>query len=682
MSTLSRRTFLKLTAFGATAATMAACTAPAAPAPAPKATEAPKPAAPPAAAQVTAAPKPTEAPKAAAPTAAPAKPSGYAEAPALADLVKAGKLPPVEQRLPAQPLVLDPVAEIGQYGGTLRLADTTDVGGLTMMAIGVEPFTKHTRDLKTERPNVIESWEYNPDATEITLRFRKGLKWSDGQPVTVDDYLFWWNDMVLDQDIKVAPPTEVYPDGKHMTATKVDDATLKLKFPVGQPTFLELHGMNYGKSAQFVTPAHYLKKFHPKHNKEMKDNKELLDRYNNRWKYPDYPVFTAWKPVEYVAGQRGVFERNPYYWKVDTKGNQLPYIDRVEVTVVKDAQVMLLKAISGELDAQVRDFNIKDVPVLKENEAKGNYRVVMLDRGDIAWPWIMIQYDYKDAGIVDLFYKKEFRRALSVAMNRQRMNDIVWLGLGKARQPAMLPSNPEFQLPDGKKIYDGYANSYTQYDVAQAKKWLDEAGVVDKDNDGWRERPDGSKLELIIDVPVTDKPSVETCDFIKEDWEKVGLKTTINATDGTVVNQRTTNQEQMLRAWGSAGSDWLFTAPPVWTPIYNTVWSIGGQTIGQYYETGGQKGTAPRPGSALDKLQKIYTEAKQLTTREARFKKVLEGYQVHVDEGPITIGTIGEHVSPAVVKNNLRNFSEFAIVASWNMGFPGTGDPEQWYFKK
>ena len=384
-----------------------------------------------------------------------------------------------------------------------------------------------------------------------------------------------------------------------------------------------------------------------------------------------------------MPGQRGVFERNPYYWKVDSKGNQLPYIDRIEVTVVKDAQVMLLKAISGEIDVQARGISaIKDIPVLKENEAKGNYRTVLLDNGDIAWPWMMIQYDYKDAGIVDLFYMKEFRRALSVAMNRARMNDIVSLGLGKPRQPAMDRNNPEFQSPEGKKVYEGYAYSYIEYDVAKAKQWLDGIGVVDKDGDGFRERPDGKKLELIIDVSTGDKMSVDTCDFIKEDWEKVGIKTTINATDATVMDQRTKNQEMMIRAWGSAGSDWLFTAPPVWTPIYNTNWSIGGQTIGQYYETGGKEGTAPRPGSALEKLQKIYTEAKQQSTREARFKKVLEGYQVHIDEGPVTIGTVGEHVVPAVISNNLVNFSEFAVMASWNMGFPGTGDPEQWFWKK
>ena len=182
------------------------------------------------------------------------------------------------------------------------MAEGGDIGGTTLMTIWVEPFTKHTRDLKAERPNLISSWEYSADAKELILHFRKGIKWSDGEPLTVDDYLFWFNDMVLDQDIKVAPPTEVYPDGKFMTINKIDDYTLKLVFPVSQPTFLELHGMNYGKSAHYVVPAHYLKQFHPKYNKEVKDNKALLDHYNNWHHYPEYPVFMAWKTGRVRAG--------------------------------------------------------------------------------------------------------------------------------------------------------------------------------------------------------------------------------------------------------------------------------------------------------------------------------------------------------------------------------------------
>ena len=659
--------------------------------PAPAATEAP-------AAEATTAPEPTEAPAAAEPTAASeateatkastaaeeaaAAPGTYAEAPMLADLVAAGTLPPVDQRLPEEPLVLEPVSEPGTYGGTLRMADVSDIGGNTQMALYVEPFTKHTRDLKGERPNLLTKWEYSADNQELTVHFRKGVKWSDGESLTVDDYLFWWNDMVMDPDIAIAKPSETNPDGNPMQVTKIDDYTLKYTFASPQPFFLELHNVGFWTSTHYVVPAHYLKQFHPKYNTEVKDNKELLDRYNNWQHYPDYPVFTAWRLVEYQSGQRAVYERNPYYWKVDPQGQQLPYIDRVEVTAVKDAQVMLLDDLAGNIDFQVRNFNLKDVPVLKENEEKGGYQIMMWDQGDISWPWLMIQYDYQDEAVTDLFYNADFRRALSVAIDRNRLNDIVSLGLGQPRQPAMDPNNPEFQSPEGQAIYDAYAHSYIDYDPEQAKQWLDGINMKDIDGDGFRERPDGQKFELIVDADVTDKITTDSCDFIKEDWEAVGIKTTINVTDGTVLDQRTKNREQMIRAWGQAGSDWLFTAPPVWTPIYNVDWTIGGQSIGEYYETGGKSGTAPRPGSALEKLQQIFTEAKALPTREERFKKILEGYQVHIDEGPITIGTVGEHVSPVLVKNGLTNITDKAIVSSWNMSYPGTADPEQWFYKK
>jgi peptide/nickel transport system substrate-binding protein len=211
---------------------------------------------------------------------------------------------------------------------------------------------------------------------------------------------------------------------------------------------------------------------------------------------------------------------------------------------------------------------------------------------------------------------------------------------------------------------------------------LDEIGVVDADGDGFRDRPDGTALELIVDIPATDSKSIDSMDLIKEDWEAVGLKTTLNVADGNVIEDRANAGEIMIRAWGSAAAWGLISAPTVWAPVEGYTWSIGGVRMGLYYQTGGAEGVPPRPGSALEKLQQAYTEIISTADPEERNAKLLEAYRIHIDEGPLTIGTVGEHVSPVVVKNNFRNVQETGLVASWDLGFPGTADPEQFFFKE
>jgi peptide/nickel transport system substrate-binding protein len=636
------------------------------------------------------APAPPEAPAEAAPApaaqeqaSAPLAPGEYNEAPMLAERVQAGDLPPVDERLPANPLVVEPVDQVGVYGGTWRMMDSGDGLGYLRMTAYVEPFVKWNRDASGHRANLLENWEWNDDATELTAHFRPGIKWSDGEPLTVDDYLFWWEDMVLDESVPVIEPAGTRAAGELMQVEKVDDFTLTFTFAAPNPLFLEYHSRGYYHSSWFVVPAHYFQQFHPKYNSEVSDTTELVDLYNNRHQRPEVPTYTAWQVTDFQSGRRAVFERNPYYWKVDTAGNQLPYIDRIEVEIPQDAaaaaQLMTLKGIAGELDMQVRDFAIKDVPLLLENADQADYRIVMWNRGDYAWPWLMLFYDYPDEGIVDLMYNQQFRQALSYAIDRDRINNIVALGLAKPRQFALSPESPEFRTEEGRQVYEEWSTSYANHDPDLAQSLLDEIGVVDTNGDGFRERPDGTTLELVVDIPVSDQRSIDAMDLIKEDWEAIGLTTVLNVIDGTVIGQRSEAGEIMIRAWGSAAAWGLISAPPVWAPIEGVSYAGGGQRIGLYYQTAGNQGVAPRPGSMLEKLQNIYSELISIVDADERDAKLLEAYRVHIEEGPITIGTIGEHPSPVLVKNNFHNVPDFGLVGGWDLGFPGSADPEQFY---
>ena len=636
------------------------------------------------AAEPTATPAPAA--EEAAPAAEAAMPAGkYKEAPMLAELVKAGKLPPVDERLPENPLVLDPVEAVGQYGGTLRTVGGDDGLGWLRMTIATESLVKWQRDVSGIRPNVVESWQWNEDATELIAQFRKGIKWSDGQPFTVDDYLFWWNDMVMDETVGLSTPAGTRVNGEPMQLEKIDDYTLKFTFAASHPLFLDLSARGFYNSAQHLVPAHYLKQFHPKYNSEVKDATELLARYNNPLQYPDMPVLYAWKTVEFQSGDHITLERNPYYWKVDTAGNQLPYIDRIEAKIVpaggNATELVVLKAIAGELDFQVRDIPLKDVPVVKENAEKGGYEVKMWNRGDYAWPWLILYYDYPDQGIVDLMYNQKFRQALSYAIDRERINEVVALGLGHPRQAALSPESPEFRTPEGRQVYERWVNLAAAYEPETAKALLDEIGVKDVNNDGFRERPDGTALELVVSVDQGDRQSIDAMALVKQDWEAVGLKTVVAPDEWSTFSQRVLAGEVMIRAWGSAAAWGLISASPVWAPVEGVTYCMGGARIGLWYQTGGKEGIAPRPGSMLEKLQQRYTEVISTVDPKEREAKLLKAYEVHIEDGPLYIGTIGEHPSPLIVNKKLANVPDFGLVAGWDLSFPGTADPEQFYFK-
>jgi peptide/nickel transport system substrate-binding protein len=330
---------------------------------------------------------------------------------------------------------------------------------------------------------------------------------------------------------------------------------------------------------------------------------------------------------------------------------------------------------------QTRDIPLKDVPLVMENAEANNYRVLMWNRGDYAWPWLMLMYDYPDEGIVDLMYTQEFRQALSYAIDRETINNVVHLGLAKPRQFALSAESPEFLSEEGQAVYNEWVQSYAQYDPEMAKSLLDGIGVVDVDGDGLRERPDGTPLELIVDIPSTDRLTIDSMDLIQQNWQDIGIKTTLNIAEGSVIDQRAEAGEIMIRAWGSAAAWGLISAPTVWTPVEAVTWSMAGVRIGRHYVSLGEEGVAPREGSMLEKLQDAYSDLITTVEPAERDQKLLAAYRIHIDEGPITIGTVGEHPSPVIVANNFHNVPETGLVASWDLGFPGTADPEQFFFR-
>ena len=636
---LTRRDFVRWTALTAVGVAAAACAKPEEPAAQP--TTAP-------AQPTAAAAKATDTPVPAKPTDTPAPVSKYKEAPMLAELVKAGKLPPVDERLPEEPLVLAPVEKIGTYGGSWNFMSpsTNFNGGGAIGMVMCENFMRWERDTSGHRPNVVAKWEWNADGTQIVLHFRKGMKWSDGQPLTVDDWLFWWNDMILDEKVKLTRQTGTSTGGVDMKATKLDDYTLQLNFANPNPLFVEMMNRGTGNRATSwqLVPAHYLKQFHWKYTPAATDTTPLIDHYDKRWDYLDMPTFYPMVVKDIKAGEYVKFERNPYYWKVDTEGNQLPYFDGFEVKQVKEKQLIALSCVAGEVDFQLRDIDLKDAPMFKENEAKGNYQLRMWQLGDANQAGILIRYCTSDASLNKLLFDQKFRQAMSYAINKDRINDIVFLGMGQVRSFAMMASGPEFASERGQKVLKDWENSCMEYDPELAKKLLDEIGVKDVNNDGWRERPDGTPLDMVIIVENTDKYGIEAQQLITEDFKAVGLKWTPSVIESTLLSQKETNCEEAFRARGAAASG-LFVAPGHWAPVENNDYIVCGKPYGLWYQSGGKEGTPP-PAEApwMKKLMDIFGEAITIADVAKRHDRTLDGYQVHIDDGPFQIGTVGSLV--------------------------------------
>jgi peptide/nickel transport system substrate-binding protein len=666
---VSRREFLKVSTLAAAGVVAAACAKTPTEAPA-EATAAPK------AAEATATPKPAE----------PAAPEAGKEAPMLADQVSSGALPSVDERLPAEPMVLEPVAENGQYGGTLTIMQTGAMPGNIQLMNFDENFLKFDREATTaQRPNLLTSYEWNDDATEIVLYFRQGIKWSDGEPLTANDWAWYWENIILDESVGVPPPSGSSAGGEVLTLEKLDDYTLKCTFVAPNPLMLPIitRGGGTRGSCYQVVPAHFMEQFHPAFNQSLSstDTTELVDRFSNRYQYPDIPHFGPYVVIEIAEGERGVLERNPYYWKVDPEGYQLPYLDIMEDRLAADRELIVTKIIAGEVDFEWGS-PIKDWSLITENQEAGDYHTELWSTVNTVRTGILFHYCYDDPAFTawpdGLLWQQEFRQAMSLAINRERINDIVYLGFGVPRALAMPAVGAEYSSSRGQQVLKDWETQDIEYDPERVAELLDELGVVDADGDGLREHADGSPLELIIDVDVNDDDAVKALELVQEDYEQVGLKLVLNVIDGAILIDRVNACESMLRQRGG-GASGLVAAPAHWTPVEGNGYCIAGTPYGLWYQTNGAEGLPPPPGSFIEKLQKAFTKAVVIADEDAQNDAILDAYQIHVDDGPIQIGFVQLPKQVVVVKNNLHNVPSDGILGTWTYGWPGAGDPEQWY---
>lgn len=598
----------------------------------------------------------------------------FHEPPQLAELVKQGKLPPVEQRLPKNPLVVTPYEEIGQYGGTWRrtwggLSDSP--GPYKLCSEHLVMFNKNGTKIL---PNVAESWKISRDAKVFTFELREGIKWSDGIPLTTEDVVFWYEDILLNKELTPTIPKWLTAGGKPLKLEKIDTYTFKVEFQDPNPLFLVSIG-KMGGGHVFFAPKHYLKQFHPKYTPKEKLDEivkkaglqnwyQLFGNMNDFLQNPDLPVIYPWKSTNLPTTTLQIMERNPYYWKIDPAGNQLPYIDRITHMLLGSGETATLKAIAGEVDMQERGISLYDYTLLMENRAKGDYRVLKWPQGTGASPAILLNQNVKDPVLRKIFEDRRFRIALSLAINREELNQLFYLGLGEPRQASIISGAP-FYDPEWEK-------AYAEYNPKMANEYLDKMGLKKRDKDGFRLRPDGKTLSITIEYS-GDRPYMEV---IKKYWEAIGIKILLKPIERSLYVTRAQAGEVEAGVWGFDRNVAVLSDPghllgtvleAPWAPLYAT-----------WYNTGGKGGEEPK--GDIKKIYELWDKVRSTpneTQRNRLFKEIINLHKKNI----WMIGLVGEVPTLIVAKNNFRNIPD-GILWDDNIRSPKNGRPEQFFFKK
>ena len=698
VNSITRRRFLRLSAIVGTGALAAACAAPGPPPPTQAPAAKPTTAAPPpttAPAPTGAKPAPTQASAVTqAPAAAPTQAANmqFQEAPQLADLVKARKLPPVEQRLPANPLVVQPVEQVGKYGGEWRsaLLGGQDTAWL-VRTIAYEHLMRWDRDWKKSVPNVAESVESSPDATQFTFKLRKGMKWSDGQPFTADDITFWYEDYLTNKELN---PGGIQYDWMVTGAdepgkvTKVDDSTVVFKFVKPNGLFLSRLCTPDG-AAPTRFPRHYLQQFHKKYNPNVdqlvssagvSDWVALFRQkgaevpgtpYDARWSNPELPTLTGWVVTTgYGDGSRVVADRNPYFWKVDPEGHQLPYIDRVSYDVMQDKEVLTLKALNGEIDMMSRHFNIlQNKAVFTDNMDKGQYHLFETVPSSMNTMVIALNLTHKDPMMRQMFQSKDFRIGLSHAINRKQIIDLVYLGQGEPYQLGPRPQSPLYN--------EKLARQYTEYDVEKANHYLDQAGFTKRDSDGFRLGPNGQRISFQVETPSGSNAEwVDALKFVQDDWKKVGVDMQIKTEDRSLLYTRKDANDHDAVVWGGDGglevmleTRWYF--PSNHESNYAEAWFT-------WYNPGGNPRTTPEePPAPVKQQMQLYEQIKATGDEQKQQELMKQLLDISADQF-FAIGISLPANTWGLVKNNFHNVPN-SMPDAYLYPAPAPTDPPQYF---
>ncbi len=610
---------------------------------------------------------------------APAAAPAAEEPPSLLPQVTAGTLPPLARRLPEHPLVMraDPEAV---YGGELRTLIGTPKDTKLLSVYGYARLVRFDASYRLV-PDILEAFEVE-EGRVFTFHLRKGHRWSDGAPFTTADFAYWWEHVANDKDLSPSgPPAGLLVDGVPPAVEIIDPWTIRYRWP--KPNNLFLLDQAGAYPTTLYRPAHYLKQFHRAFTDPAKLEKLAKAERRRSWAAlhrardtmyemdnPDLPTLQPWRQTTAPPAQVYVAERNPYYHRVDQRGRQLPYIDRITMILV-DKSVIPVKASTGDADLQARYLSFDEYTFLRQNERAAGYRVLLWSTAMPASVALYPNLTTTDPVMRPLLRDRRFRQALSLAINRDEINKILYYGFAIVGQNTVLRSPAPME--NGRM-------AYARHDPAQANRLLDEMGLTRRDSRGYRLRPDGRRLDIIVDTSGESNETADVLELIRDDWTEIGVELLARPSQLEVFRRRVFSGEAVMSAYyGNFGfglptpdmnPDWL--AP---VSIQHLQWS----RWGRYYETKGKQGEPPALPEAR-RLVTLYDRWLVATSREERARIWAEMLDINASE-VFTIGVVGGALQPIVVKNGLRGVPEKGVYA-WDPGAHfGLYSPDTFYWQ-
>lgn len=605
----------------------------------------------------------------------------FNENPMFAEKVKKGELPPVEERLPKEPFVVTPYDGIGTYGGTLRgISISYESGTSEIMSWRHVNMVRFDDDCSTIVPNVAKEWRWNDDFTEILFRLREGHRWSDGAPFTVDDIVFWMDDIILNKEIHKAIPSPWGSAGA--SVEKIDDITVRFKFDKPFTGLLYYLG---GGGSYFVpwAPQHFFEQYHIKYNPNANEEAikngfdnwvQQFTSYWNKWKDAivssayglEVPTLGSHILLKEPTTQRRVFVANPYYFKVDTAGNQLPYIDYHDERFL-EKQLWPLEIMNSNVDQKAQNMPLNIYPVLKEAEKKGDY-ALQLPLGMVGPTFIFNMTD-KDPALRKIYGDVRFRYAMSLAINRDEVNETLFLGLGTPEQA--LPQNVPYVTEEDKKFM-------TEYDPERANKLLDEMGLK-KGADGIRMRSDGKPLTILWEYTLQYVWSPEFPALIAEYWQNVGVNVLLKEVNTQLCREKQkANTLDITSEWMAPYEPSMISSPQLFVVPYASFWPIMGTPWMDWKTSDGKSGE--EPPSWVKRLWEIADEFKTVVPGSERYMELGKEMIAINFENLVVIGTLGEIPLITVVNNRLGNVPEWKVNSTY-YGYAYPYQADQWYIK-
>ena len=615
--------------------------------------------------------------------------AGYGEAPLLAELVASGELPPVEERVPANPVVVQPLEQVGVYGGELAGPTTNPTCcGWDVLEMRLQKLLTIDTDLTSIIPNIAQSYEVSDDLMTFTFTIREGHKWSDGEPFTTEDFRFYFEDVLGNTEITPNPGGPWVVSGELPQFEILDETRVRFTYAEPRPTLLIAVGSEVGHRG--FRPAHYFQQFHLDYNADANALADELgfegwvqmfnakmSPYNFTWNLgsetdPYAPTLNTFVFTSEDSFGNKHYERNPYFFKVDVEGNQLPYTDTLRRILVEDLQVQDLKGIAGEY-SHYGWGTLLSFPTYRENEEAGGYRTALAEYSRGNEYSIMFNFTTENLPLREIFWDVRFRQAMSVAINRDEINELIYFGLANASQNSPVPSSLFFE--------DWMPGHYAQFDPDLSNQLLDEMGLDQRDSDGFRLRPDGETLFINFQVSVPEDSWRQIGELITSYWNDVGVKTSYKLIEiGLYRELRNGNQVDMA-AWGTDMLDigevanGLANMRPHWGA------RASGHLWRQWLQSDGEDGEEPpqeikdlwAAGDAF--LEATYGSDEWLELGKEFYRLSMGGlYQ---------IGTIQRPPQPLLFKQNLKNTPPNDTTGQWSWTYRQwvMFMPEQWYFE-